>query len=265
MKTDLYFYTGTGNSLWTARTIAQTIGDAEIFPMSGGAGNGIARRPDALGLVFPVHMWGVPRRVIRFVQEMNTDSAPYCFAVAVNAGQVAATLVQLKKLMMSRGMALSSGFAVVMPSNYIPWGGPGPEEKRRRLIGDARVKIGEIADAVVKREERPVEKGPLWQNILFSRLYRLAFPRVPEMDKRFWTDAKCNACGICEFVCPSGNIARQGGKPVWLHHCEQCLACIQWCPQEAIQFGKRTPRYERYHHPDVKLPEIIAANRTNRG
>lgn len=29
---------------------------------------------------------------------------------------------------------------------------------------------------------------------------------------------------------------------------EQCLACIKWCPQETIQFGKKTPRYKRYHH-----------------
>lgn len=64
--------------------------------------------------------------------------------------------------------------------------------------------------------------------------------------------------GICKTVCPCGNIELQAGKPVWLHHCEQCLACIQWCPPEAIQFGKKTPRYERYRHPEVKLSDIIA-------
>jgi len=25
------------------------------------------------------------------------------------------------------------------------------------------------------------------------------------------------------------------GRPVWQHHCEQCFACLQWCPKEAIQ------------------------------
>ena len=39
---------------------------------------------------------------------------------------------------------------------------------------------------------------------------------------------------------------------------EQCLACIQWCPQEAIQFGKKTPRYKRYHHPEVTVREMLA-------
>ena len=78
------------------------------------------------------------------------------------------------------------------------------------------------------------------------------------MDKSFWVDEKCNACAICRSICPCGNIALEAGKPVWLHHCEQCLACIQWCPREAIQFGKKTPRYERYHHPEVTLQDMLA-------
>jgi ferredoxin len=202
MKTDLFFYTGTGNSFWTARMLAKELGDA---------------------------------------------------------GQVAATLLQLKKRMQTRGLSLSSGFELAMPSNYIPWGGPGPEEGQIRRIEAARKKIGSIAAAVAAGEGRPVEKGPLWQNILFTWFNRLSFPHVPTMDRSFWVDEKCNACGICKAVCPSGNIEwREEGRPVWLHNCEQCLACIQWCPQEAIQFGKKTPRYKRYHHPEVTLQEMIA-------
>ena len=33
MKTDLFYYTGTGNSLWTARMLAKELGDAEIIPI----------------------------------------------------------------------------------------------------------------------------------------------------------------------------------------------------------------------------------------
>jgi MinD superfamily P-loop ATPase len=55
------------------------------------------------------------------------------------------------------------------------------------------------------------------------------------MDKSFWIDEKCNACGICATVCPCRNIRLDGaGRPTWSHQCEQCLACIQWCPRKAI-------------------------------
>jgi MinD superfamily P-loop ATPase len=79
------------------------------------------------------------------------------------------------------------------------------------------------------------------------------------MDRSFWVDEKCNGCGICKTICPCGNIELKADRPAWLNHCEQCLACIQWCPQEAIQFGKKTQHYKRYHHPEVTLPEMIAA------
>lgn len=259
MKTDIFFYTGTGNSLWTARRLAAELGDAETIPMSAHFATAIASGAGAIGIVFPVHIWGLPRRVIAFVDALEQAGSRYHFAVAVNAGQVAATLIQLKERMRKRGMSLAAGFELAMPSNYIPWGGPGPEEEQLRRFEAARNKIGRIAAAAAARERLPVEKGPLWQNILLTGFNRLAFSRVPSMDKSFWVDEKCDGCGICKAICPSGNIDLPGAKPAWQHRCEQCLACIQWCPQEAIQLGKKTPRYKRYRHPEVTLQEMLAA------
>ena len=259
MKTDLFFYTGTGNSLWTAKTLAKELGDTEVIPMTRFKANPVRSNAEAVGMIFPVHIWGPPRRVLAFVDALEPDPSRYHFALAVNAGQVAATLIGLKRRMDARGLPLHAGFELRMPSNYIPWGGPGPEAQRLERFAAAREKVGRIAGLLAARTTCPVEKGPLWQNILFTGINRLAFSHVPSMDKGFWVDTKCIACGICRAVCPSGNIEMKAGKPVWLHHCEQCLACIQWCPQEAIQYGKKTPRYQRYHHPEVTLPEMIAA------
>jgi len=258
MKTALFFYTGTGNSLWTARTLAAKLGDAEIHPISATDGGPLPGRVEAVGLVFPVHIWGVPGRVIDFVNSLANAPSCYYFAVAVHAGQVAATLLQLERLLKSKGISLSCGFEIAMPSNYIPWGGPGPQEKRARRYEEAGRKIERIAGLVSRREEGPVEKGPLWQNILFTVLNRLSFSRVPRLDKGFWVDGKCNACGICGTICPCGNIDLVEGRPVWRHRCEQCLACIQWCPAEAIQYGRKTSGYERYRHPEVTLREMLA-------
>lgn len=258
MKTDLYFYTSTGNSLWTARTLASELGNTEIIPMVSIAGLPVQSGADAVGVIFPVHIWGLPQRVIDFVNALAIEPSKYTFALAVNAGQVAATLLQLNRLMTSRGLCLSAGFDIVMPSNYIPWGGPGPEDKITARMNDAREKIKRIAPIIAKREQGPVEKGPLWQNILFTWCYKFSLSHIETLDKNFWVDDKCNACKICKKICPCGNIEMKADKPLWLHHCEQCLACIQWCPKEAIQYGKNTPRYERYHHRDVQLADIVS-------
>ena len=149
----------------------------------------------------------------------------------------------------------------MLPSNYIPWGGPGPAEKLEAMHRDAREKLKRIAPEIAKRAAGPIEKGPLWQRIIFTALYRMTYGMVPGLDRDFWTDNRCNGCEICGRVCPVGNIVFESGKPAWQHRCEQCLACIQWCPQEAIQYGKKTPAYERYHHPEIKLRDMTDAGR----
>jgi Pyruvate/2-oxoacid:ferredoxin oxidoreductase delta subunit len=261
MTTQIYYYSGTGNSLWAARLLAAELGSANIAPMIGVDGEVPAGAADSIGLVFPVHMWGVPMPVLRFLEKLGKNSGAYFFALAVNAGQVSRTLVQLQGLMKSRGLRLSAGYDIVLPSNYIPWGGPGPEEKLLGLYRAAREKIWGAASLIAGRGSGPMEKGPLWQRIIFTALYKMTFNMIPKMDRDFWVDDKCNSCAICAKVCPAGNIAMEEGAPAWQHRCEQCLACIQWCPQEAIQYGKKTPAYERYHHPEVRLSEIMPPRR----
>ena len=256
MKTVLFYYSGTGNSLWSARLLAEKLDNAELRRLKG-ADVLAAGDAEAVGFVFPVHMWGVPRPVVEFIAKLALRPETYLFALAVNAGQVSRTLVQLRELLSRRGLALAAGFDIVLPSNYIPWGGAAPIERQNARFAAARLRLEEAAACIAGRETRAVERGPLWQRIIFTAIYRMSFNQVHKMDKDFWCDDRCNSCGICAQVCPAGNIELKNGRPDWLRRCEQCLACIQWCPQASIQFGKKTPGYERYHHPEISLPDML--------
>ena len=260
MDATIFYYTGTGNSLWVARTIAEKVGGAGLIPMSRHGEGKTTIDAKVAGVVFPVHIWGVPAPVVRFVEFLKSSHPVYFFGVAVHAGQVSNTLVQFKKILSRRGVPLSLGFEVRMPSNYIPWGGPGPQEKQRVLFAHARDKVSRISDMIRQRAVLPVERGPLWQRIILTAFYHLSFSHVPGMDKKFRADDRCNGCGICLRVCPASNITLSEGKPLWHHRCEQCFACLQWCPAEAIQYGTRTTRYERYHHPEIVLRDILRSD-----
>ena len=119
-KTVIFYYTGTGNSLWIARTLAQEFGNTELISMTDSDINPDEIDAQVIGLVFPVHIWGVPGRVLGYLDQLREMSPQYIFAVANNAGQVANTLVQLRKVMESKGMKLSSGWSVVLPSITFP-------------------------------------------------------------------------------------------------------------------------------------------------
>jgi ferredoxin len=257
MKTTIYYYTGTGNSLWVARTLAKELGETDLVSIPDLTGRDQIDGADVIGLVFPVYIWGVPAPIVKFAGRLRGLRPSYVFAVAVNGGQVSNTLVELGDLLKTNGIDLSSGFEIRTPSNYIPWGGPGPKEKQNQLFDEGRAKLARIAAHVRDRKTGPTEKGPLWQRLVFTLFHKLTFDKVPNMDGKFWVDEKCNECGLCAKVCPAGNITIDNGKPSWNHRCEQCLACIQWCPREAIQYGRKTPQYERYHHPEIALKDVL--------
>lgn len=262
MKLTIYWYSGTGNALWAAQELARTLGEAEVLPMTV---DGPAQSDaEAVGLVFPVHVWGVPRAVRNFLDRLEVSGNPYVFGVAVNAGQVSRTLIQLKELCAARGLNLSSGLSLIMPSNYLPWGGPGPETLVQQRIQDSAQRLAAFSKVVKNRQTAPLDQGPLWQRLIFTAIYRLSFSKLPAMDQNFWTDEHCNGCGHCARICPARNIEMAENRPLWKHHCEQCLACIQWCPQKALQYGRKTPGYARYHHPEISAGEFARASNLER-
>jgi Pyruvate/2-oxoacid:ferredoxin oxidoreductase delta subunit len=57
---------------------------------------------------------------------------------------------------------------------------------------------------------------------------------------------------------PGAEHSHFAGKPIWQHTCEQCFACLQWCPEEAIQYGKNTKKKRRYHHPEIRLRDMFS-------
>lgn len=258
MKTSIFYFSGTGNSLKVALDLAKELGDAETHSISKALQGNLSLSSDSIGIVFPVYMFGPPLIVCDFIKKLNTDCGKYIFAVATCGGMSAGTLKHLEKILKEQALKLSAGFIIKMPGNYTPLYGAIDTKKQNAMFFEEEKKIKEIARSI-KEKERKIEKDtPVLISSLFSVLYRFASPKIPGMDSEFWSDEKCNGCRVCENVCPVSNIKITDGRPVWLHKCQQCFACLQWCPQEAIQYKKSTISRKRYRNPNIKLNDYIA-------
>jgi ferredoxin len=179
------------------------------------------------------------------------------FAVATYGGMPGAATGQLARILQQNRLRLSAGFTVAMPGNCTPLYDVFPPEKQQQLFARAKAKIKTIAAAVRAGTPRRLEKSFFLYTWFFSGiLYSLSTLHVRGMDKAFWLGGKCTSCGICEKVCPSWNITLQNGKPVWHGRCEQCLACLHWCPTAAIEHGNKTKGRARYRHPDITVEEM---------
>ncbi len=62
MKIQLYVFTGTGNSLWAARQLALELKEVSLRFMPY-LSRDFKVEADSVGIIFPVHIWGLPIRV----------------------------------------------------------------------------------------------------------------------------------------------------------------------------------------------------------
>ncbi len=259
MATDIFYFSGTGNTLKTARDIANELGGVKIIPIPEAvSSNETASGADTIGIMFPVYMFGMPLIVADFVKKLKAGKGAYIFAVATYGGLMGSAIRQCNGILKANGLKLSAGFGVIMPGNYTPLYEAIPEDKQKARFVKEEARARDIAAIVKERKETPLETNNFLVNLLFSGLiYNLGSRFVRSEAKGFWTNDRCDSCGTCEKVCPVSNIKIVDGRPRWLDHCEQCLACLQWCPKEAIEFRKSTIGRRRYRNPDVKVEDFI--------
>ena len=262
MKTILYYFTGTGNSLWAARELARHIPDTTLVPIAKlmhERGDVIA--PEGrIGFVFPVYIGGPPLMVSEFARKINLDAAHSIFALVTMGGAGDGAWKRLRTILKKRSYRMDGAYTLKMPTNYMLLGDVLPEEQEIALITEARTGITRIADHITAGNMKP-EPGPFLTNFVSGAMYPPLKGRLRSQGSRFWTDQTCNGCGTCELVCPAYNITVRGmTPPEWGNACESCFACINYCPRNAIQSGKKTAARGRYHHPDVSIRDLMVQN-----
>ena len=296
-STEVYYFSGTGNSLFAAREIAGKINGKLISIPSIMEQERIITEADVIGIVFPVYYatndCGIPLIIGRFVKKLENLNSKYMFAVCTHGGAPGTTIENFGKLIESHGGELAAGFTVkmsysssaVQKINYTLFRKEletdvlADKEQQQKILDNWKKKLETIYEYVNARKTGKFETRGTLRKIVYapplyllmkplsSRRYRKlsGLPRhmsfstlIPLADKSFQTSEKCNGCGICAQVCPVDNIRLVEGRPVWQHHCETCLACYSWCPQAAVG-GDIVEYNTRYHHPSIQLSDVMRA------
>jgi ferredoxin len=250
MKT--FFLSATGNSLYVARELGGTLYSIPKVLRSGQT----YFADKKITIVFPCYYWGTPRLVKEFLEKV-TLKADYLAVVMTYGGTAVGGLWHFQKFARRQNLRIAYAREILMVDNYLPFFDIAKElknEPAKKIEANLRRIVVEIS-----RNKHSIEKTPLTKQLL-TLLAQFFFNRShAKDDRKFSVSNKCTGCSICALVCPVKNIQIVEQRPVYQHHCELCLACINLCPEKAIRFRKE-PGTARFKNPHVSLQDLMAAN-----
>jgi len=263
---EIYWFSGTGNSLALARQLAEITG-AQLKPLAPLLKAEAIKSPaEAVGLVFPVYDFKAPAIIENFINKFEGLENKYFFALCTYGISPLNCLSKLQKQLSAKGNALQAGFTVMMPHNAVGNKGFSNADRDKALV-EGKKRVTEIAQLINSRQIMPVETEPL-VSALFLRglLLKVIKPVIPLLlyaarhgweSLAFQINDRCSGCATCSKVCPVNNVTMDNDRPVWGDNCVSCFACIQWCPSEAIQLGTGKIQVGRYHHPEIKSSDLV--------
>lgn len=267
MKTCIYVFSGTGTCLSIANKLSSTLSDAKVrlIPqeLEQAKGEEIKNEATTVGFVFPNYFGGIPDIVSSFIDHLNLDKSSYIFAIVSAGGGQGYGLKLLEEGLSKKGKKLNYGKYVTGISNYIvAW-----YYKYMCKTGEQRTKVLDEMDQEISQYSADIvaQKNIVQKSQYIS--YKLSHLLTPQKvmndtrpwDREFSIDDKCIGCKTCEKVCQVKNITMTKERPVFLHNCQRCMACIQYCPIGAIRFHGKSLNQPRYFHPNYPAKEFIRA------
>jgi Pyruvate/2-oxoacid:ferredoxin oxidoreductase delta subunit len=255
----IFYFSGTGNSLVLARKLAADLG-AEVKSIAAYLKNPVDIETDILGIVTPVYCLDVPPVVAHFLQVLRLKNTPYIFAVANMGATAGETLGSMKKLLAGRGIKMQAGFIVPMPDCSIVF--PSPDKLKQEMLAKLPERLSTIVFDVKAKRENDASLSTCPVCGFVNKTGWVVMDNILSVKSRSVSNDKCVGCGICAQVCPANCITMKDSKPVFAAGCYSCFACAQWCPKSAISVGFLTPgSHSKYTNTEVTPADLEAANK----
>lgn len=281
MSTEIYYFSGTGNSLHVAKELQARIPETQLIPIvSLLHRDAVKASAETVGLIFPQYASSTPKLVDRFIGKLDLADVKYIFAIATRGGTTCYAFDRVDKLLKKKGRRLDAYFVLTMPSGSEPLVEECPEKLTEERIARLESEMLERLDSIqavimaqeINREEDcrgidappPAFLKPYMPIIKLLEPHLIVLGKLAESRFGFYADSKCNGCGLCERVCLAQKITMVDKRPVWQEKvkCHGCLACLNYCLEQSVQVESTwylkswTAENGRYHHPEITARDI---------
>ena len=264
----ILYFSGTGNSLAIARKIAEALGEQvlSIYDAVKADLSGEKR----IGLVFPTYNLDAPIAVTQLIPRIRFPKDAYTFVVITCGAQTNNAVWTVRRLLKRQGVRVDYCHKIRVPDSSALAFGRNPNDQAWKFDKFAPRLETIIADlSMQKKRLHFAGFDPFGWLMSRPNLQR----KIAQMTTPHVNPDKCIGCNTCVRVCPMENISlvesrktkdrpsdsKQSDKVAAIGpHCTWCLSCVHFCPQQAVEVnGKVVSKPFQYHHPDIKLKDML--------
>ena len=237
------YYSGTGNSKFIAKCIASAL-ETDCLNLNErikAENTSSVQTEENVILVTPTYAWRIPHIVSGWLGKAELVGAKRIWFVMDCGSEIGNAAKYNQELAAQKALAYMGTAQIVMPENYIALFSAPDKQEAKAIVENAKPAIRSIIDCI---------------RFMSSAINPIFYKEIVKADAFTVSDA-CIGCGKCVQLCPLNNICLDKDKPVWGSNCTHCMACICYCPKEAIEYGKRSVGKPRYHFEALGMAENI--------
>jgi len=244
----LFCFSGTGNSRYIAKRTAEALRQETIDLNTKIRENDTSpvRTGRDVIIVAPTYAWRLPRVVSGWLTDTELIGAERIWFVMDCGGEIGDAASCNHRLAQQKHLCDMGTAQIVMPENYIAMFNAPTAEEAGKTVEKAEPEIAKVISCLRAEQPFPSPRRNLYDRLMSGPVNPLFYRLFVKATAFRATDA-CVGCGQCAARCPLCNIRLRDGKPVWGKNCTHCMACICYCPTEAIEYGKKSVGKPRYH------------------
>ena len=244
----ILYFSGTGNSKYVAKRIADALGD-EILNLNDRIKSGDTspvETGERVIIVTPTYAWRIPRVVRDWLLKTELRGAKQVWFVMTCGSEIGNADKYNRELCAEKAISCMGTAQIVMPENYIAMFSAPQADEAREIVAKAEPNIDCVIASIQSNQPFAPTRNDLYDRFMSGPVNPIFYKFFVKANA-FTASGACIGCGQCVNRCPMNNVAIKDGKPVWGKACTHCMACICYCPVSAIEYGKKSVGQPRYH------------------
>ncbi len=250
----VFAFSGTGNSRYIARRIAGALQEdiIDLNEKIKASNNSQMQTGQHIIVVTPTYAWRIPRVVSEWISKTALVGAERVWFVMDCGGEIGNAAKYNRRLAEQKDLHYMGTAQILMPENYIAMFGAPRVEEARKIVEKAEPDIDAAIAHIKAGQSFPTPRNNLYDRVMSGPVNPIFYQFFVKAAAFHANDA-CIGCGQCVKNCPKNNIQLENRKPIWGKDCTHCMACICYCPTEAIEYGKKSIGKPRYHFEQLKI------------